>query len=312
MSSPWRLDGVARVIRFAALVAAALFAFILLSPAARARPVETGRAECNSLHSKILAQALPYCILLPPGYDAQTTQRYPILYFLHGLGDNEQMFVHSGGFNIVEDLWEAGRTGNFLIATPAAGASFYINSLDGRRYEDFFLQEFMPAIEKRYRVHPGRASRAIAGISMGGYGAFHLAFRHPELFVAASAHSAALIEKLPIVTGAGVAGGGRVRMLGDVFGSPPDRAFWDRNNPLVIARTANLAGLKIYFDCGKDDDYGFNDGAGTLDRILTSRHIAHEFHIYPGGHNWPYFAEHLPASLEFSSQALGLKARSGS
>lgn len=308
MSSAERRDKVARVIRFGAFVAAALLAALVLSPTARARPVETGRAECNSLTSKILAQSVPYCILLPPGYDAQTAQRYPILYFLHGLGDNEQMFVHSGGFNIVEDLWEAGRIGNFLIATPAAGASFYINSFDGRwRYEDFFLQEFVPAIEKRYRVRVRRASRAIAGISMGGYGALHLAFRHPELFVAASAHSAALIEKLPAVTMVDPATRGRTRMLGNVFGSPPDRAFWDRNNPLVIAHTANLAGLKVYFDCGKDDDYGFNDGAGTLDRILTSQHIPHEFHMYPGGHNWPYFAEHLPASLEFSSRALGLK-----
>jgi len=98
----------------------------------------------------------------------------------------------------------------------------------------------------------------------------------------------------------------RLRLLGDVFGSPPDRGFWDRNNPLSIARTANLAGLKIYFDCGTEDDYGFNAGAATLDGILTSRHIAHEFHLYPGQHSWQYFAEHLPDSLEFHSHAFGL------
>lgn len=295
---------VVRSIRGSVFVAA-LLAAIFLSPTARA--VETGRGECNSLPSKILDYPVAYCILLPPGYDAETARHYPILYFLHGLGDNEQMFVHSGGFNLVEDLWEGGKIGDFLIATPAAGASFYINSFDGRRrYEDFFLHEFMPGIEKRYRVRAGRASRAIAGISMGGYGALHLAFLHPKLFCAVSAHSAALIEKLPTVKVADPAGSGRVRILGNVFGSPPDRAFWDRNSPLVIARTANLAGLKIYFDCGKDDEYGFNDGADTLDRILTKRQIAHEFHIYPGAHNWPYFAEHLPGSLEFHFRAFGI------
>lgn len=275
-------------------------------PSLGARPVETGRAECNSFTSKILGGTLSYCVLLPPGYDANSSQRYPILYYLHGLGDNEQMFVHSGGFNIVEDLWESGRIGRVLIATPAAGATFYINSFDGhQRYEDFFIQEFIPAIEKRYHARSSRATRAIAGISMGGYGAFHLAFRHPELFSAASAHSAALIEKLPVVDGA-TPRSGRVRLLGNVFGSPPDRAFWDRNNPLILARTANLAGLKIYFDCGDKDDYGFNEGADVLDRTLTSRHIPHEFHIYPGAHDWPYFAEHLPASLEFTWQALAV------
>ncbi len=107
--------------------------------------LSTGRAECVSLQSKILERAVPYCVLLPPSYDEEKTRRYPILYLLHGLGDNEQFLVHSGGMNLVEDLWEEHQLGEFLIVTPAAGASFYINSRDGkRRYEDFFLQEFLP------------------------------------------------------------------------------------------------------------------------------------------------------------------------
>jgi S-formylglutathione hydrolase FrmB len=85
-----------------------------------------------------------------------------------------------------------------------------------------------------------------------------------------------------------------------------DRAFWDRNNPLDIARSANLSGLKIYFDCGSQDDYGFDTGAQALHNLLVSRHVTHEFHLYPGGHNWPYFASHLAASLEFESHAFGL------
>src|SRR6202795_5250905 len=170
---------------------------ILLAPAAQA----TGRAECVSVPSKILERAVPYCVLLPPSYDTEKTRRYPILYLLHGLGDNEQMLVHSGGMNLVEDLWEQHELGEFLIVTPAGGASFYINSRDGqRRYEDFFLQEFMPGVEKRYRAQAGRGSRGIAGISMGGYGALHIAFRHPQLFAAVGAHSAALIEKMPNIS----------------------------------------------------------------------------------------------------------------
>ena len=108
-------------------------------------------------------------------------------------------------------MWEKGELKDFLIATPDGGASFYINSKDGKdRYEDFLLQEFFPFIEKRYRVEPGRGHRAIAGISMGGYGALHLAFRHPQLFVSTSAHSAALMKNFrrswgqrPISKGAG-------------------------------------------------------------------------------------------------------------
>jgi S-formylglutathione hydrolase FrmB len=269
----------------------------------------TGRIECASTPSHVLGHPVSFCILLPPSFDAEKTRRYPILYFLHGIGDNEQMFVRSGGWNLVEDLWEGHSIGDYLIVTPAGDSSFYINSRDGHvRYQDFLLQEFIPQIERRYRANSTRATRGIAGISMGGYGALRLAFLHPELFVSASAHSAALIEKLPTVSVPDPTGNLRLRILGNVFGSPPDRVFWDRNNPLTIARTANLGGLKIYFDCGTEDDYGFNAGASTLDGILTSRHIAHEFHLYPGGHTPQYFAEHLPDSLEFQSRALGLSA----
>jgi S-formylglutathione hydrolase FrmB len=266
-----------------------------------------GRAECQSVPSAILGRAVPYCILLPPGYDEQKARKYPILYFFHGLGDNEQMFLHSGGWNIVEDLWEQHKLSEFLIVTPAADASFYINSLDGhQRFEDFFLREFMRTIERRYRVEPGRAARGIAGFSMGGYGALRLAFLHPDLFGSVSAHSAALIENLPAISVAEGAQSPRMKLFASVFGSPLDRAFWDRNNPLEIARTAKLFGLKIYFDCGSEDGYGFYAGAESLDKTLISRHIPHEFHIYPGGHDWSYFAEHLPESLEFESRAFGL------
>ena len=262
----------------------------------------SGRIECNSLPSKILARPVPYCVLLPPSYDPDKSRTFPILYFFHGLGDDEQMFVHTGGWNLVEDLWERKQLGEFLIATPAAGATFYINSHDGKvRYEDFLVQEFLPGIEKHFRVRAGRANRAVSGASMGGYGALHLAFRHPELFSSVSAHSAALIEKLPSFLG-GVAGSPRARVLGSTFGSPPDAAFWERNSPLAMARAASLANLKIYFDCGDDDDFGFDSGATALDRVLKSRKIAHEFHLYPGRHDWQYFAAHLPASLQFHSK----------
>ena len=259
--------------------------------------------ECNSILSKILNRSVPYCIVLPPSYDADRAKHFSILYFLHGLGDNEQSFIHTGAWNLTEDMREKGEMKEFLIATPDGGASFYINSKDGKeRYEDFLLQEFFPFIEKHYRVAPGSGHRGVAGISMGGYGALHLAFRHPQLFISVSAHSPALIEKLPLFLGP-TPNSPRARVLGSVFGIPPDPAFWDRNSPIAIARTADLQGLKIYFDCGDQDDYGFDAGAAFLDKVLTSRHIPHEYHLYPGHHDPAYFGEHLPASLVFASQA---------
>ncbi len=286
------------------IFASALFAALFtLAPAAHA---ELGRIECRSAHSQILQHDIRYCAILPPSYDSAKSRRYPVLYFLHGLGGNEQFLVTSGGWNLVEDLWQQQKIGEFLIITPDAGTSFYINSRDGRvRYEDFFIREFIPFIDRTYRVTPERHARGIGGISMGGYGALHIAFRHPELFVSVSANSAALINKLPDVKFANPQQSALLRVL-HAFGTPPDSVFWYRNDPLVLARTANLAGLKIYFDCGAEDDYGFERGAQLLDSILTARKVPHEFHLYPGGHNWQYFAARLPAVLEFHSNAFRL------
>jgi S-formylglutathione hydrolase FrmB len=262
----------------------------------------TGRVECNALASRILARYVSYCIVLPSSYDTNKTKQFPILYSLHGLGDNEQFFVHSGLWNLLEDMQEKGEVKQFLIATPDGDASFYIDSKDGKnRYEDFLLQEFFPFIEKRYRAASGRANRAVSGVSMGGYGALHLAFRHPQLFASVSAHSPALIEKLPSFLGSAPQSP-RALVLGGVFGAPPDPLFWEQNSPLSLARTANLVGLHIYFDCGDSDDFGFESGAQALDKILTARHVPHEFHLYAGRHDAAYFAEHLPASLVFASK----------
>ncbi|HKF51587.1 MAG TPA: alpha/beta hydrolase family protein [Candidatus Acidoferrales bacterium] len=289
----------------APLAFALIAAFFALAQPARA---DLGRIECRSTPSKILGHDVRYCAILPPSYDASKSRRYPVLYFLHGLGGNEQFLIDSGGWNLIEDLWQQHKIGEFLIVTPDAGASFYINSRDGRvRYEDFFIREFIPFIDHSYRTSALRHSRGIAGVSMGGYGALHIAFRHPELFASVSANSAALLDKLPDVRVANPQQSPLLRVL-SAFGTPPDPAFWRRNDPLALTRTANLAGFKIYFDCGTEDNFGFYRGASALDKILSARKIPHEFHLYPGSHNWQYFASHLPAVFEFHSRAFGLAA----
>jgi S-formylglutathione hydrolase FrmB len=277
-----------------------VLACLLWVPAAHA----AGRGECLAMRSRILDGPVPFCALLPPSYDQGQSRRYPVLYYLHGLGDNEQMLLRSGGWSVIQDLWERGELGEFLIVTPRGGATFYLNSRDGQyRYEDFLLQEFLPFIEGRYRIRATGTSRGIAGISMGGYGALRLAFRKPDLFAAVATHSAALVAALPALETGGNARGA-LGLFADVFGAPVNREFWDRNNPLAIARTAALGGMKIYFDCGSQDDYGFDAGAQALHNLLVSRRVTHEYHLYPGGHNALYFAQHLPASLVFASRAL--------
>lgn len=275
-----------------------------------------GRIECGAITSRILGEAVRYCAFLPSSYDstaannnpqARDVRRYPVLYSLHGLGDNEQSLLNTGAWSLIQDLREQHKIGEFLIVTPDAARSFYINSRDGRaRYGDFFLQEFMPAIEHRYRVRAGRTSRGITGMSMGGYGALRFAFAHPQLFSSVSAHSAALMVEAPRASNHGMGEGSPLAgMLGALFGNPIDAAFWNENSPFVLAKrnAAALAGLKIYFDCGSEDSFGFDQGARALHQELDTLKVKHEFHIYPGGHGVEYFLAHVAASMEFHSRA---------
>ena len=306
-----------RVKRFAIgfpVLQLAFAAFILLlgcsTMSSTTQAAALGRAECRSMPSKILDRAVPYCVILPPGYDSEK-QRYPILYFLHGLGSNAQLLIDQGGMDLVNDLWAQNKIGEFLIVTPDGGRSFYINSRDGKvRYEDFFIREFIPYIESHYRIRAERQYRGISGVSMGGYGSLRFALRYPQLFGAVSAHSAALVANLPIGGMTSYQGAMLSRVLGTAFGSPPDAAYWNQNSPFTLVKNGpHLNGLKIYFDCGTEDEYGFNAGAQAFHDLLDARHIPNEFHLYPGGHDWSYVAEHFPASLEFHSRAFGLAAR---
>ena len=272
------------------------------------------RMDCSALKSQVLHRAVRYCVYLPSGYDAGAAQRpprrYPVLYLLHGLGDNEQTLFNSGGWTLLDDLRNQRKMGDFLIVVPEGRRSFYVNSADGsERYSDFFLQDFMPRIESKYRIRAERSSRAIAGISMGGYGALRFAFAHPEMFSAVSAQSAALITEAPQkLNAAASTGSPLLGVLGPVFGKPIDVAHWNANSPLLLAKrnTAELRRLAIYFNCGQEDNYGFEKGNAALDRELSEEHIKHEYHAYPGDHSITYFLSHFAEVMEFHSKAFGL------
>ncbi|HEU5452617.1 MAG TPA: alpha/beta hydrolase family protein, partial [Terriglobales bacterium] len=260
-----------------------------------------GRVECAAVKSAILHREVRYCAILPPSYDRDKTRKFPILYYLHGLGENEQALT-GPLWDVIDDLQQKHQIGEFLMVTPDGDRSFYINSHDGRyRYEDFFIREFLPAIERKYRVAGTRARRGIAGTSMGGYGALRFAFKYPQLFSVVTAEMPALYEKFPPQLIALVKMSERGRQMGDLFGDPFDQAFWQRNTPFTLARehAARLRRLKIYFDCGDQDDYGFDDGARQLDKLLTSLKLPHESHIYPGRHDATYIAAHIDAVLKF-------------
>jgi S-formylglutathione hydrolase FrmB len=289
---------------------------LLLAALAVSLPVHAqSRIECNALNSRILKYPVHYCVYLPASYNAgatkRPTQNYPVLYFLHGLGDNERTLFNSGGWTLLDDLRQQHKMGEFLIVAPEGRRSFYINSADGSvRYSDFFLQEFIPLIEGKYRVNKSRNNRAISGISMGGYGALRFAFSHPEMFSAVSAQSAALITESPQELDTAAHSGAPLgKVLAAVFGDPIEVAHWKDNSPFVLAgrNQAALRRLAIYFNCGQDDNYGFEKGALALHEQLQKEGVKHEYHPYPGDHSLSYFLAHFTEVMEFHSRAFGLK-----
>lgn len=281
---------------------ASLFIVVLL---AAVSVCAQDRADCRAFRSALLHSSVRYCVYLPASYSAPDAKarRYPVLYLLHGLGGNEQSMALDGEWTDLQDLRHQNKVGEFLVVAPDGGGTFYINSRDGKTpYGDFFVREFIPFIERTYRVRSERATRGITGFSMGGYGALRTAFSHPELFGSVSAHSGALTRTPPQGMSAVAASGNPgAELLANIFGDPIDRSFWDLNSPYVLARknAAALMRMKIYFDCGTEDSYGFYRGASELHETLDSLKIPHEFHLYPGGHNVRYLLAHRDASFEF-------------
>ena len=286
-----------------AVMVAAILA-IFLAPLLQAQ----GRAECSVIKSEILQRPIRYCAFLPASYDQDKTRHFPVLYYLHGLGDNEQSLLNLGGWDVISELRQQGKIGDFIVLAPSAGGTFYINSQSGKiRYDDFFIKEFVPQMEKKYRAESTRATRGITGVSMGGYGALRFAFKYPAEFAAVSAQMPAIIAELPKDLNTGGAGSPG-SLMGDVFGSPFDRAYFDRNNVFYFARTdpaASLKRMKIYFDVGSNDDYGFEQGAQQLHQLLDSRGVPNEFHIYAGRHDAQFVIRHFGDVMQFQWKAIG-------
>jgi S-formylglutathione hydrolase FrmB len=270
---------------------------------------EGSRVEYKTFQSKLLNREIRYGLYVPASY-ASSTKKYPVLYFLHGLNENEMRWSTRGLTDVKLDKMVAdGKIGEFIVAVPFGATSFYTNARNGSApWEDMIVKEFVPMVESTYRVNATRATRGISGISMGGYGALKIAMKHPDQFGSVSAHSAVLLAHLDDAR----VRGGRLAMFNamfdQIYGINQDLTYWDQNNPLMLAAdTKKLNGLKVYFDCGTEDDYGFHVGTKALDDMLTKAGFPHEAHLYPGRHGWDYAIQHTDASLQFHWKAFSGK-----
>lgn len=265
---------------------------------------QTGKVHDNlSLKSKILNMDRKYAIYLPPDYE--TSQRsYPVLYLLHGGGDDQTGWVQFGEVqNITDKAIRDGVTTSLIIVMPDAntGRRGYFNDVKGDwRYEDFFFSELMPFIEKTYRTKNEKRYRAVAGLSMGGGGSFMYALHRPDLFSSACPLSASTgpinLAEAKTTLNRNPSNSG----LTDTAIS----TYYTKHSALAMVNSmadSVKKSVRWYIDCG-DDDFLY-EGNSLVHIAMRKKEIPHEFRVRDGGHNWTYWRTSLPAVLEFVSMS---------
>jgi len=263
--------------------------------------------EGLSIKSTILGRDVKYAIYLPPDYQT-SGRRYPVVYLLHGFTDNESAWVQFGEVNLAADRAIAAREiPPMVIVMPDGGVTWYINDYQNKvRYEDMFIQEFIPRIDATYRTRPEKEFRGVAGLSMGGWGALLFAMRHPDLFTACAAYSAAVWAEEDF---AGLEQAMYERMFGPLFGptlAGQDRltALFRSYNPLSLAMSLPVDSLKkvrYYIDCG-DEDFLFK-GNALFHLALRDRKVPDEFRCRSGTHSWVYWRTGIGDGLKFIGES---------
>lgn len=255
-----------------------------------------------SMPSEILDSERKYAIYLPPDYD-RSHRSYPILYLLHGAGDDQTGWVQFGEvLHIADEAIKEGKATPMIIVMPDAdtGQRGYFNNVKGNwNYEDFFFEEFMPYIESNYRVRGEKRYRAVAGLSMGGGGTFMYALHHPDLFSSAC----------PLSASTGPVSMDDVDrylrwMNAEDANDKQKREYFEKYSALYQMENLpedDLKSVRWYIDCG-DDDFLY-EGNSLVHIAMRKREIPHEFRIRDGGHTWTYWRESLPTVLSFVSQA---------
>lgn len=260
--------------------------------------------EYIEIDSEAVGKKVRVGVYLPAGYDA-SDQRYPTLYFLHGLFGNERKWESRGTATQLDELIAKGEVKPMIVVCPNGEDSFYLKWKVGAiDWEQCIVHDLVEAIDKKYRTLATREQRGLTGDSMGGFGALNLGLRNPKVFGSISAHSAALLPADPTQTPEWMQRFGKKMKM--VFGDPVDLDHWKANNPLNMVATKDAAtwkDLKIYFDCGKSDRYGFDVTNDALDKEMTEHKVAHEYHLRDGNHGRDYFNEYVPFSLKFHDQA---------
>lgn len=264
---------------------------------------QTGKVFDNlSMKSDILKSERKFAIYLPPDYDT-SSRSYPVLYLLHGSGDDQTGWVQFGEVRrIADQAIKEGKATPMIIVMPDAntGKRGYFNNINGNwNYEDFFFKELIPYVEKTYRIKQDKRYRAISGLSMGGGGSFMYALHHPEMFSSAaplSAYTGPLtVQNLQ---------DNLSRRKGENFTEEQVNSYFERHSAVSLVNKGDakkIGSVRWYIDCG-DDDFLY-EGNSLIHIAMKKKDIPHEYRVRDGKHSWTYWRESLPQVLEFVSQA---------
>jgi S-formylglutathione hydrolase FrmB len=266
---------------------------------------EKPRYETVRFESRLVGASLPYNVILPSDYErgSSKNRRYPVLYLLHGLGGSAADWVSARAH-----LADYAARYPFVIVVPEGKDGWYTDGLAPReKFESYFVEELIPDVDRRFRTLPTREGRAVAGLSMGGYGSMKFALKRPELFAFAASMSGALAvaswtpdQRIPEFVRPSVArvygdAGSRVRAENDVY-------------KLVRELTPERAKALpfLYLDCGTEDFLLSN--SRDFSALLTEKKIAHEFRELPGEHSWPYWDRQVQEVLRLAARKLSAPA----
>lgn len=276
-----------------------LHVFILLGFLAPSAWGASQIKQDNRMQSRILGREVNYSIYLPDGYDSDS-RSYPVLYLLHGSGDDHTGWSQQGEVKYIADKEIAeGRASAMIIVMPDAGQSWYLNRDDGSvNYENMFFEELIPHIESTYRTMKQKEFRAIAGLSMGGYGSLLYAMHRPDLFSSCFGMSSAVWTEEEMIE--------RTRNNPDwveqLYGRRMPNDHWRRNSIIDLATNMpdeQKGKVRIWIDCG-DEDFLFK-GNAMLHITMREKNIPHEYRVRDGGHTWTYWRTCLPDALAFAS-----------
>lgn len=297
-----------------------------------------GTVSERTFHSAALGVDKTYLVYLPQGY-ASSGKRYPVFYYLHGLTGDERSWFKGAHLDDVADQLGL----QAIVITPDGDDGFYTDAVtpvdydacmkDGtglflpqfqkhdktcvrqRNYETYIVKDLVADVDAQYRTVATREGRGLAGMSMGGLGAFELAMRHPDEFAAAASHSGvvALLYAGPHPYGTGIvslvtdvstwgrSGDPQVAQIGvwvrGLYG--PDIANWKAHDPATLLKSLKPGQLTLYLDAGTEDEFGLDAEAAYVDELLSNQKLEHTYFSGPGHHNFGFWVPRLPKSLAF-------------